>query len=114
MIITDHEILRYPEVKGIFCGGCVDRGEGSAFRRSAHAHTSKADPNRGWICLRGPKNLRSLNLMFHEAAHIITGQGHTLTWMRKYVEIGGRIDSDTFVRFKGKYLASQNKLEAVL
>lgn len=110
MKITEHEILRYPEIKGIFCGGCVERGEGSAFRRSAHAHTGKLDENRGWICLRGPKNLKSKNLMYHEAAHIITGQGHTLTWMKKYVEIGGRIDSDTFIRYKAKYLAATGAL----
>jgi hypothetical protein len=99
-----HEIEKYREVKGIFCGGCIERGDGSAFRAKAHAHTRLLDPHRGWVCVRGPKNLLSISLMLHEAAHIITEQGHTFKWMQKYVEIGGNIDSETFVRYKPTYL----------
>lgn len=102
--MIDHEVKKFPEVKGIFCGGCVERGAGSSFRASAHSHTNKADKYSGWICVRGQKNLFSRNLMLHEAAHIITGQGHTLTWMKKYVEIGGDINSDFFHKYKEKYL----------
>lgn len=101
---VNHEIEKYSAIKGIFCGGCVYRGDGLAFRESAHAHVSPRDRNQGWICVRGPKNLKSISLMLHEAAHILTGQGHTLTWMKKYIEIGGNIDSDFFRRYKSKYL----------
>lgn len=104
MEIKTHDALSYKEVKGIFLNGCVDRGDGSSFRRKAHAHTS--GQNQGWICVRGMKNLESKNLMLHEVAHILTLQGHTIKWMKKYVEIGGDINSDYFARYKAKYLLS--------
>ena len=87
---------KYPEVKGIFVGGCVSRGVGSSFRASAHAHTSDKDTHKGWICIRSPRKLYKKNgepsmLMIHELAHILTGEGHTDKWREKVRELGGRI-----------------------
>lgn len=90
VIITDHEILKFPEVKGIFAGGCVERGEGSRFRAKAHAHTIGV--KKGWICVLSAKRLTLRALMLHEAAHVITGLGHVDKWREKVLEIGGTID----------------------
>ena len=91
------EFAHYPQLQGVFVGGCVERGDGSSFRRQAHAHTSKTDPFQGWVCVRSPKRLRTASgkpsmVMLHELAHILTGHGHDDTWRRKVRELGGRIN----------------------
>ena len=86
----------YPELKGVFVGGCVDRGDGSSFRAKAHAHTK--EPNKGWICVRSAKRLyvqgttRPSKLMWHELAHIMTGHGHDDTWRKEVRWLGGTIN----------------------
>ena len=86
----------YPEFKGVFVGGCVDRGDGSSFRAKAHAHTK--EPNKGWICVRSAKRLyvqgtnRPSKLMWHELAHILTGHGHDDTWRKEVRRLGGTIN----------------------
>ena len=82
----------HPEVKGVFVQGCVDRGDGSSFRRLAHAHTTKTDKNYGWICIRSPKRLTQKGLLIHELAHILTGDGHTDKWRAKVRELGGSLN----------------------
>ena len=65
----------YPQFHGLFVGGCVERGDGSSFRRKAHAHV--VGQWRGWICVRSGKRLyvagttRPGLLMWHELAHLI-------------------------------------------
>ena len=94
--MTLHSI--WPEVEGIFVGGCVERGEGSRFRRRAHAHNSRKDPHFGWICVLGFSRVKNCwrplhdderdgeqtkgnRLLFHEYAHILTpGHGHDDAW----------------------------------
>lgn len=84
------EVLReHPELKGVFIGGCVDRGVGSSFRAQAHAHTS--GKNKGWICIRGWRRLYQRQLLLHELAHILTGQGHTDVWRTRLRQLGGRV-----------------------
>jgi hypothetical protein len=107
----------WPEVKGIFAYGCVDRGEGSSFRAKAHAHT-KGCKNEGWICFRSIKRIKncvvhnasdewdaeqtSANLiLLHEYAHILTNHGHDRVWGRKLKEIGGRLGDSK--RFRGAW-----------
>lgn len=91
MIVKDHEIVKFPEVKGVFAGGCVERGEGSRFRAKAHAHTKGSFA--GWVCVLSAKRLTERMLMLHEAAHIITGLGHVDKWRAKLLEIGGTLDA---------------------
>jgi len=77
--------------RGIFYGGCIERKEGSSFRRRAHAHCNKSDPYFGWICIRSKKRLNQKSLMIHELAHIITRQGHTKKFYETVRRLGGRI-----------------------
>lgn len=103
MIVTEHEILKFPEVKGIFVGGCIKRGEGSRFRAKAHTHTLKGDEHQGWICVLSAKRLASRWIMLHEAAHAITGLGHVDKWRAKLLEIGGTLDAtDTLKSYHKK------------
>jgi hypothetical protein len=91
----------WPEVVGVFVGGCVERGTGSRFRHQAHAHTSGA--HKGWICVlshrrlfaasRGPDGSwvateRPSRLMWHERAHVITGHGHDDRWRAEMRRLG--------------------------
>lgn len=69
------EALRHPEVRGVFIGGCVERGVGSSFRAKAQAHTHGA--RRGWVCFRSARWLGCRALLLHELAHVVTREGHT-------------------------------------
>jgi hypothetical protein len=77
----------------VFVGGCVERGDGSMFRRKAHAHNQKKDPNFGTICVLSAKRLYTpsgnvSNLMWHEVAHILTpNHGHDDKFRAKLKEI---------------------------
>ena len=78
-------------MRGVFVGGCVSRGDGSSFRAKAHAHVR--GQWCGWICIRRPDRLRDRQLMLHELAHIISGQGHTDLWRRTLIALGGTLDA---------------------
>lgn len=83
-------LVQHPELRGIFVGGCVERGHGSRFRAKAHAHTH--GPRRGWICFLSTKWLHVRELWLHELAHIVTRDGHTPRWRAFLLQIGGTLD----------------------
>jgi hypothetical protein len=128
-------IVHFPEFeqfkaqgfKGVFVGGCVERGEGSSFRAKAHAHNEqyikmgssivkdeqgnkKEWKHFGWICVRSAKRLytrpgQPSNLMWHELCHILTpGHSHDDVWRAKAREFGVYI---------GKRYAKQRRPEMV-
>lgn len=99
--------------KGIFINGCIERGEGSAFRAKAHAHNFTIDPYFGWICFRSPKRIKDCfrlfdtqeygefdgeviktnQILLHEYAHILTpNHYHDDTFRKKLKEIGGHLN----------------------
>lgn len=91
MKLENHPLLtEFPDVTGIFVGGCVRRGKGSSFHAKAHAHTD--NPFMGWICVRKAERVNDRMLMLHEIAHVLTGLGHVDAWRKKLLEIGGTLD----------------------
>lgn len=100
------EFKEFPKAK-VFVGGCIERGDGSSFRRSAHAHCMKGDKYKGWICVRSkkPETLRlpdgePTNLMKHEYAHILTEQGHTKKFWETLYSIGGFMERNSYFGHK--------------
>lgn len=83
-----------PEIRGLFVGGCVERGVGSSFRRLAHAHNHRGDEFYGWVCVRSPKRVltasgKPTTLMYHEYAHILTpNHGHDAKWAATLASLG--------------------------
>jgi hypothetical protein len=98
----------YPErlkrswaVKGIFTGGCVERGDGSAFRAKAHAHIK--GPHEGWICVRAKWRLSDEALMVHELAHLVSGCGHNAKFRQTVLKLGGTLDPTPSLKsYRGK------------
>lgn len=76
---------------GVYVGGCVAKGDGSRFRRKAHAHTE--GPHRGWICILSAKRLADTMLMLHELAHIVSGEGHEDGFRTVLLQLGGTLDA---------------------
>jgi hypothetical protein len=93
----------WPEVAGLFIGGCVERGIGSRFRAQAHSH-NLGGRYSGWICVLSHRRLfaarrnadgswglsdRPSRLMWHEYAHILTPKhGHDDTWRAMMRQLG--------------------------
>lgn len=93
------EAYRNQGFKGLWVQGCVERGEGSNIRPSAHTHFQPDDPYKGWICFKGFKRLRQANgkptlLIWHELAHVLCGpqHWHDRVWQDMMRSLCGRVD----------------------
>lgn len=115
--------LKYIDVKGVFVGGCVERGEGSSFRAKAHAHNNRKSKNFGWICVRSKKRIgeyvmnidngfdgvvtKPSRLLLHEVAHIhAPNHSHDDVWRRRMRDLGQPIPS----RYRKQRRARQSEL----
>lgn len=90
MELIDERINKY-SVK-VFYNGCVKRGDGSSFRRKAHAHV--IGDFKGWICFRSMKRVYMASgkpslLMWHEVAHCLVNPSywHNKIWNKKRLEL---------------------------
>lgn len=83
--------LDHPALRGVFIGGCIERGDGAKYHAKAHTHTSGG--NVGWICYQSNKWTWCKELALHELAHVITLQGHTDKWRKVLLELGGTLDT---------------------
>lgn len=92
------ELKKYPEVKGVFVGGCIAGDWRKSSIARAHAHNYHEGPYFGFICVRSAENLltpdgKLSNLMLHEIAHILVpNRQHSAGWRRKLWEIGGELE----------------------
>ena len=93
-----------PEVVGIFVGGCVERGEGSSFRRRAHAHNTRGTRHFGWICIRSARRVLAPSgnpstLLLHEYAHILApNHGHDEAWRKAITALGRPAEANRYRR----------------
>lgn len=91
----------------IFIGGCIERGIGSSFHATAHAHNREGDEHFNTICIRSVKKLgkyheekdkdgkliivvdKPSQTLLHEIAHLLVpNQGHTKKWLNIYISLG--------------------------
>jgi hypothetical protein len=90
--MTLMELLAHRRVRGLSVGQCVD---GSALGADvfAHAHQYPRDSNRGWICIRSPRDVlrrdsRQVSpTVMHELAHLVSAAGHDDDWRRTMLEL---------------------------
>jgi hypothetical protein len=93
LVMTLMQLLAHSRVRGLSVGQCVD---GSPLARDvyAHAHQYPKDSNRGWICIRSPRDVlkrgsRHLSpTVIHELAHLVAAAGHDDDWRRTMRELG--------------------------
>jgi hypothetical protein len=90
--MTLKELLAHRRVRGLSMGQCVD-GSALAPDVYAHAHQYPKDSNRGWICIRSPRDVfkqgsRQLSTtVMHEFAHLVAAAGHDDDWRRTMREL---------------------------
>lgn len=82
-----------PGVKGVYVGGCVNRGVGRLSLKTscpvAHAHNDRRDEHFGWVCFQTPSYFKDEAIRLHELAHINTpGHGHDDTWRSEMTRLG--------------------------
>lgn len=115
-LITDRAkfpecIKPFTKIRGIAVGGCRWKSYDPLLDDSgkvppiAHAHILPffiPASDRNWICLFDEITLLDTQTLLHEAAHILTNEGHTKRWKEEFVRMGGCLDS-THILATGTY-----------
>ena len=70
-------------VRGLSIGRCVSNTPG-LHRFMAHSHQERRF--KGWICADSAEDATDL-ILLHELAHLISADGHTKRWRRKFIEL---------------------------
>jgi hypothetical protein len=90
--MTPSELLAHCRVRGLSVGQCVD-GSPLAPDVYAHAHQYPKDSNRGWACIRSPRDVprpgsrQVCTTVMHEFAHLLAAAGHGDDWPRTMREL---------------------------
>ena len=102
-------LIKLPLCRGIFVGGCVERGVGSSFRAVAHTHNLRSDPFFGWICFRKATKLMDYfkpepsPMLWHEYAHLLApDSGHGPAWKRACATLGRSLGVHVNLYYIGK------------
>lgn len=89
--------LRHPSVRGLFVGGCIERGPRLGPRAKAHSHIGGTCG--GWICFRKAERLQDKMLGIHELAHVVSGEHeHNAKWRACVLRLGGTLDATESMR----------------
>ena len=101
----------WTEVKGIFVGGCVERGDGSSFRhRRTRTHTAPTTPgldlhSRSQAC--GAER-QAARLLIHEYAHILQpSAGHGPAWQKRVALLGAPSEAKAHLKSQAAFKARQ-------
>jgi hypothetical protein len=90
--------LRHPAVRGVYIGGCIERGPGLGPRAKIHSHCVRGT-YRGWICMHKLDRLYDEMLCLHELAHLIVDEpGHSARWRACVRRIGGTLNATPSMR----------------
>ena len=110
--MTLHELLAHRRVRGLSVGQCVD-GSPLPTGVYAHAHQYPKDSNRGWVCIRSPRDIlrrgsREISTtVMHEFAHLLAAAGHDDDWRRTMRELGQPIPAAYRKRNRPSKLSTQ-------
>jgi len=111
-VMTLHELLAHRRVRGLSVGQCVD-GSPLPTGVYAHAHQYPKDSNRGWVCIRSPRDIlrrgsREISTtVMHGFAHLLAAAGHDDDWRRTMRELGQPIPAAYRKRNRPSKLSTQ-------
>jgi hypothetical protein len=99
VLTTNHDPVIQAQInmtfKGLSYSTCV-AGWTPEDKTIGHAHNCPFCPKYGWICVRQKTLIKDTQLLRHELAHLLTGQGHNEAWRKMVIKLGGHLEEYSF------------------